>query len=76
MASGWSDFHCQPDPGTVGYQRERTPVGEPAAAIPVVQRRSLSQGRGLPGVALAGALDDGAHLLSVERLHGPGPDVA
>src|ERR671912_2659472 len=35
-----------------------------------------SQGRGLPAVALACSLDDGAHLVSIERLHGLGPDVA
>ena len=77
MAPGWRDFHRQPDPGAVDYQSGETPVGEPAPAIPVVPAKILGPrvGVGLRW-SLACPLDDGAHLLSVERLHGLGPNVA
>jgi hypothetical protein len=76
MAPGWSDFHRQPDPGTVDYQsgelRRRAGSGHPSSA----SEDPWSQGRVCLRWSLAGPLDDGAHLLSVERLHRRGPDVA
>jgi hypothetical protein len=60
-----------------GLPERRTPVGEPAPAIPVVPAKILGPRVGVClRWSLACPLDDGAHLLSVERLHGRGPDVA